>query len=85
LPRLPQEIASLQTELQAKAKERKDPRVLQVGKLTEDVAGARRDSRAAWEQAESAAEHVAQLEAELQAALRETRAERARRRRRRRP
>ena len=78
-----EEIASLQTALQAQSKllaqSRRDPRLLQVAKLTEDVAGARRDARAAWDQADAEAERAAQLEAELQQALRENRAERARR------
>ena len=78
-----EEIASLQTALQAQSKllaqSRRDPRLVQVAKLTEDVAGARRDARAAWDQAEAEAERAAQLEAELQQALRESRAERARR------
>ena len=78
-----EEIASLQTALQAQSKllaqSRRDPRLVQVAKLTEDVAGARRDARAAWDQAEAEVERAAQLEAELQQALRENRAERARR------
>ena len=73
-----EEIASLQSALQAQSKllaqSRRDPRLVQVAKLTEDVAGARRDARAAWDQAEAEVERAAQLEAELQQALRENRA-----------